>query len=281
MRIKNHRLFDDAGGPVSFVESPNRGGVLVPRFLVMHFTAGASAASSIDHLTRRGAGASAHLVIGRGGATTQLVPFNRVAWHAGTSRWQGVSGLNRHSIGIELDNAGELTDTPAGWTSWFGRVYPDEDVVIAAHKHDGVESGWQRYPEAQIMAALAASEAIFAQYGLEDVLGHDDIAPERKRDPGPAFPLERFAGRLRGRADDDFPLYETISWLNIREEPGTGHALLPEAPLAVGTRLLLVARDGSWCRVDVLGENDNPVASGWVHGDYIRRIVAAGGTGTG
>ncbi len=272
MRVRNHRLLDDSDSPVAYLESPNRGGALSPRFLVMHFTAGASAASSIAHLTKKGAGASAHLVIGRDGAITQLVPFNRVAWHAGTSRWQGISGLNRHSIGIELDNAGELSDTPAGWTSWFGRIYPDDDVVVAAHRHDGVETGWHRYPEAQIMAALAASEAIFGHYGLEDVLGHDDIAPERKRDPGPAFPLDRFAGRLRGREDDAFPLYETISSLNVREGPGTGFTKIPESPLPPGTRLTVESRDAAWCFVDVLGVDGVPAATGWVHGNYIRRL---------
>ena len=207
------------------------------------------------------------------------MPFNRVAWHAGRSRWQGIAGLNQHSIGIELDNAGELTDTPAGWTSWFGRIYAEDDVVIAAHKHDGVETGWQRYPEAQIMAALAVSEALFAHYGLEDVLGHDDIAPDRKRDPGPAFPLERFAGRLRGRAEDDFPIYETIARLNVREGPGTGFAVLPESPLAPGTRLTVETRDASWCFVDILDAAGTPVATGWVHGNYIRRLPAVGWTG--
>lgn len=272
MRIKNHRLADDSGKPATCIESPNRGGALTPRFLIMHFTAGSSAESSIAHLSKRGAGASAHLVIGRDGAITQLVPFNRVAWHAGVSRWQGISGLNAHSIGIELDNAGELKHTPAGWTSWFGRVYPEEDVVIAAHKHDDIETGWHRYPEAQLAVALEAGEAIFRHYGLEDVLGHDDIAPERKRDPGPAFPLEHFAGRLAGRADDAFPLYETVARLNVREGPGTTYAALPESPLNKGTRVLLELRDASWCFVDVLGEHDEAVATGWVHGNYIRRL---------
>lgn len=272
MRIKNHRLIDAAENPVTYVESPNRGGTQTSRFLVMHFTAGASADSSIRHLTNPNAKASAHLVVGRDGAITQLVPFNRVAWHAGISRWQGITGLNTCSIGIELDNAGELKSTAAGWTSWFGRIYPEDEVVIAAHKHDGIETGWHRYPEAQITAAVEAGEAIVRHYGLEDVLGHDDIAPERKRDPGPAFPLERFAGRLIGRADDSSLLYKTITKVNVREGPGTSFALLPEAPLAKGTKLLLELRDASWCFVDVLNTKGEPVATGWLHGNYIRRV---------
>lgn len=272
MRVRNNRLIDGQEKQVPFIASPNRGGPLSARFLVMHFTAGASAESSIEHLVTRGSSASAHLVIGRDGSVTQLVPFNRVAWHAGASRWQGVTGLNRHSIGVELDNAGELTKTAAGWVSWFGRVYPSEEVVVAAHKHDGIETGWHRYTEEQLSAALQACEAICRHYGLEDVLGHDDIAPERKRDPGPAFPLERFAGRILGRAEDSFPIYETITRLNIREGPSTDFELLKEAPLDRGTKLSLQVRDANWCFVDVLGGDDVPVATGWVHGDYIRRI---------
>lgn len=272
MRIKNHRLFDNSDQQVTYAESPNRSGVMSPRFLVLHFTAGSSAQSSIAHLCNKSAKASAHLVIGRDGTITQLVPFNRVAWHAGRSRWQGITGLNSHSIGIELDNAGELKDSNAGWTSWFGRVYAADEVVVASHKHDDMETGWHRYPEAQISGALEAGEAIVQHYDLEDVLGHEDIAPERKRDPGPAFPIDRLSGRLVGRADDSFPLYETITKVNVREGPGTLYELLPEAPLANGTQLLLQLRDASWCFVDVLGDNGVPVATGWVHGDYIRRL---------
>ena len=131
MQVKRGFLHDDAGAQVPFVRSPNQGGALTPRYLIMHYTAGASAESSIRHLTKSGAGASAHLVIGRDGAVTQLVAFNKVAWHAGASRWQGLTGLNKRSIGIELDNAGPLEDGSGVWRSWFKRVYPDEEVVVA------------------------------------------------------------------------------------------------------------------------------------------------------
>ncbi|MEE8535980.1 MAG: N-acetylmuramoyl-L-alanine amidase, partial [Kiloniellales bacterium] len=209
MHIKNHKLHSDTGEPVATVRSPNQGGTLTARYLVMHYTAGSSAESSIRHLTKKEARASAHLVIGRDGGITQLVPFNRVAWHAGRSRWQELIGLNQHSMGIELDNAGPLEGGAGQWRAWFGRIYPDEDVVVAAHKFDRIERGWHRYSEAQIAAALEAAEAIVARYGLIDVLGHDDIAPERKQDPGPAFPMENFRSHLIGRADDDFELFQT------------------------------------------------------------------------
>ena len=79
----------------------------------MHYTAGASAESSIDWLTNPDARASAHVLIARDGGITQLVPFDRRAWHAGRSRWKDRTGLNGWSFGIELDNA-VIGSTPQG-----------------------------------------------------------------------------------------------------------------------------------------------------------------------
>lgn len=273
MQIRRHRLEFDSGEAVRFVESPNRGGELQPRFLVVHYTAGSSFDSSLAHLTRPGAGTSAHLLIGRDGSIAQLVPFNRVAWHAGTSSWQGLRGLNQHSIGIELDNAGPLEAQGERWTSWFGRGYPDEEVVVARHKNGGPQRGWHAYSEAQLAAAVEAAGAICRHYKLVDVLGHDDIAPDRKTDPGPAFALASFRSAVLGRRADEPQTFAATARLNIRESPGTGGAKLPEAPLAVGTRLCLLSQQGQWGFVEVLDAAGAPVATGWVHCDYIAAVV--------
>ena len=270
MRIKDHRLHTDGGEPIAFTRSPNQGGALAPRYLVMHYTAGASAESSIRHMIKKQAKASAHLVVGRDGMLTQLVPFNRVAWHAGRSRWNGLVGFNQYSIGIELDNAGPLEKGPAGWRSWFGRVYADEDVVVATHKFDDIERGWHNYPEVQIAAALDAAEAIVDRYGITEIVGHDDIAPERKQDPGPAFPMASFTGTLLGRADDEYETFEATSALNVRDGPGVNFSKLDGSPIAKGTRLRLEVRDGSWCFVEVLNADGEPELTGWVHGNYVR-----------
>ncbi len=103
LSIKDDRL---VGSEVSFVETPNKGGDLSPRYLVFHYTAGRSATSSINWLTNPESKASAHLVLARDGTITQLAPFNIKTWHAGLSHWDGLSGLNSSSIGIEMDNAG-------------------------------------------------------------------------------------------------------------------------------------------------------------------------------
>ena len=109
MRIEDHRLILDDGSPADFVATDKMSGQLDHRYLVMHYTAGGSADGAIRTLTDPAVKASAHLVIAADGEITQLVPFDRVAWHAGVSSWQGLTRLNGHSIGIELDNAGMLT----------------------------------------------------------------------------------------------------------------------------------------------------------------------------
>jgi len=275
MRVKNHRLCAEDGEPVNLVRSPNQRAGLSARYLVIHYTAGASAESSVRHLTNRTSKASAHLVIARDGNITQLVPFNRIAFHAGTSRWQGHIGMNRHSIGIELDNAGKLRGGEGQWHSWFGRAYPDDEVVVAAHKFEDLESGWHDYPETQLIATMEAAEAIFAHYGLIDVLGHDDIAPERKKDPGPAFPMDSFRARLVGRASDDFEQFKTTATLNVRTGPGVQFDKLDDSPLAKGTQLLSEVRDGSWHFVEVLDQSGEATLTGWVHGNYIAPVPAA------
>jgi N-acetylmuramoyl-L-alanine amidase len=193
MKIQNHLLFGDDGKQVAFVGTPNVGkGKLSPRFLVMHFTAGGSAKESIGWLKNPEAKASAHIVIDKDGTITQMVPFDKVAWHAGKSAWAGINGLNSFSIGIELDNPGRLTKKGGQWVSDPGRKYPASEVLVATHKNESEPSGWYKYPKAQLDAALAVAKAIAATYKVEDVIGHDDISPGRKVDPGPAFPMADF-----------------------------------------------------------------------------------------
>ena len=198
--VRSDRLYAD-GKAVDFRQTPNVGGTLKPRFLVMHYTAGRSFDTSVSWLCNPLAKASAHLVIGRDGEVAQLAPFDRIAWHAGESDWHGLSSLNRYAIGIELDNGGVLQRTGAGtWQTWFEMTIPAAEVIVAAHARGGGERGWHAYPKVQIDTALAVAEALQEAYDLEDVLGHDDISWARKTDPGPAFPMISFRSRVLGRA---------------------------------------------------------------------------------
>ena len=200
MKVSGAFLTDDNGAAVPFIRSPNQSGGIDVRYLIIHYTAGLTAAAAIDWFKNPAATASAHLVMDRAGAITQMVGFNKRAWHAGKSEWKDLIGLNRFSIGIELVNAGKLKRSESGdWLSWNSVKLPPDQVIVAQHKNEDTPAGWQIYPEPQIAAALAVAVALNAAFKFEDILGHDDIAPGRKTDPGPGFPMTSITGRVFGR----------------------------------------------------------------------------------
>jgi N-acetyl-anhydromuramyl-L-alanine amidase AmpD len=285
MKIVKHRLVKDDGTPYPFVRTPNMGGVLQPRWLVMHSTAAANARDAIGWLANSQSRASAHVVIDKSGAITQLVPFDRQAWHAGNSTWQGVTGLNRYSIGIELDNRGVLSGGPGKWhAASSSQVVPDADVHVEAHKTlPKAPRGWDRYPPEQIAAAQELAALLVSTYALEDVLGHEDISPGRKLDPGPAFPMDEFRRRLGFThtepamtpvAGDDIPrdleaptLLFTVDAdaLNVQVAPGRDQPTVAGSPLPRGTVVEPLQAFGAWWRV-VAREHVNgvPEVTGWV-----------------
>jgi len=137
------------------------------QFLILHYTA-QDFPTSLKALTQQGV--SAHYLVRDEPPTIyQLVDENRRAWQAGVSSWKGQTQLNAASIGIEIVNLG-YRDMPEG------RVYFD-------------------FPAPQIDAVIALVKKIVAEHRIppERVLGHSDIAPQRKPDPGPRFPWKRFA----------------------------------------------------------------------------------------
>ncbi len=265
LRIENHRL---VGEGVSWRATPNVGGALMPRYLVMHYTAGSSLKSSVESLctVKAKGNASAHIVLGRDGSIVQLAPFNLVTWHAGVSAWNGENGLNSRSIGIEMDNAGVLTRVGERYMTWFHKEIPAAEVVHAAHRHGGPVQPWHAYTEKQIARALELAELLVQHYGLEDVLGHEDIARGRKTDPGPAFPLESVRGQALGREDEVAPHYVvTAPLLNIRKGPDASFDAVAPA-LKKGTRVTLLETGDRWNRVEVDGPTD---IEGWVNNRFI------------
>ena len=137
------------------------------QFIVLHYTS-SDLPRSLYLLS--GKDVSSHYLIAEQPATIyRLVDENRRAWHAGDSQWNGRTWLNSSSIGIEMVNKG-YTDTPEG------RV-------------------WQPWSEPQIDALVLLLKDIMQRHGLTatSVIGHSDIAPQRKVDPGPAFPWQRLA----------------------------------------------------------------------------------------
>lgn len=253
---------------VDFRQSPNvsEGKTISPQLIVVHFTAGSSAQSSIEHLLKQGSGASAHLVIGLDGKVSQLASFNQRAWHAGRSTWRGRRDVNSFSIGIELDNPGRLEPVGDRYKAWFGTTYAADKVVRAQHKHEHKMSCWHIYPEAQLAACMEVCEALAGHYPIADIVGHEDIAPGRKTDPGPAFPLDNFRSRLFGRDIDSEPVEVEgrgsveANLLNFRDGPD---GLVDGPPLTEGTRVDILERQGDWLHVDV-------VRRGWVSAQFVR-----------
>lgn len=289
MKIINHRLCKDDGTPYPYKESPNKGARLQAKYLVMHFTAGGSCRSSLDWLCNPDADASAHLLICRDGSITQLVPFDTIAWHAGRSLWQGLDGMNKYSIGIEMDNVGAVTRDTDGWHAWFHKPpypnpkfppFPEDQVLVnTPHKFYPDMKNWQRYSKEQLDVALEIAVLLVNTYKLKDILGHEDITRKtsRKTDPGPAFPMELF--RAKAYPSTDTPevvvpestaavsaIYTVVvDSLNIRSGPNKEYDTIGK-PLTRGTRVQVLETSDEnprWKKVDVLSDD----RLGWVNSD--------------
>ena len=181
------------------------------RFVMAHWTGGSSFDSAMNWLSSEKAKASAHFVLGRDGKVGQLVSVESISWHAGTSSYSCVhpvmnealefTKLNRHSIGLEFVNLGRLKKTEAGtFLSSTGRVVPATEVVLADDNRY-----YQAYTNEQLASGLELMLALKERFPkMFDVIGHSDVAPERKIDPGPEFPFGYFRSKVFGvRGDDD------------------------------------------------------------------------------
>jgi N-acetylmuramoyl-L-alanine amidase len=141
--------------------SPNHGGIIVPRFIIMHYTAAKTAESAISWMVSPASKVAAHLHIDRLGNVVQLLKLNVRGQHAGQSQWkdkQGklIIGLNSHSVGIELQNIGT-----------------------------------EQYTPIQLQQNVDVCKALAGYFQIEEILGHSDIAPGRKTDPGKQFPIQQ------------------------------------------------------------------------------------------
>ncbi|MDO7842841.1 N-acetylmuramoyl-L-alanine amidase [Sphingomonas immobilis] len=132
--------------------------------IVLHYTGMVDAAGALERLCDPAAKVSAHYLIDEAGAVTRMVEETKRAWHAGASRWRGIEDVNSASIGIELVNPG--------------------------HEH-----GYQPFSEEQIDALVPLVAEIKERYAITrgNVVGHSDVAPTRKQDPGELFPWARLA----------------------------------------------------------------------------------------
>jgi len=142
--------------------SPNHGeraGGRRPDMIVLHYTGMPDAGAALERLCSPASEVSAHYFVFEDGRVIQLVQEGRRAWHAGVASWAGETDINSCSIGIEIANPG----------------------------HD---YGYPDFPKRQIAAVTALCRGILTRHAiaLARVLGHSDVAPARKRDPGEKFP---------------------------------------------------------------------------------------------
>ncbi|MEO0937992.1 MAG: N-acetylmuramoyl-L-alanine amidase [Pseudomonadota bacterium] len=152
---------------------PRKGG-LKPSLIVLHYTAMQSAEAALHRLCDPAAEVSAHYLIGADGTCWQLVDEAQRAWHAGTGSWMGMDDINSRSIGIELDNDGTAP-----------------------------------FAEPLMQALEALLPQIMERWAIrsDGVIGHSDMAPGRKWDPGPLFDWPRLEAQslAGGRGYDDGP----------------------------------------------------------------------------
>lgn len=148
--------------------SPNHDERSLPiSLIVLHYTGMQTAEAAIARLCDPEAKVSCHYLVAEDGTVLRMVPEDRRAWHAGASHWRGISDVNSASIGIEIVNPGH-------------------------------EFGYHPFADAQIASLIPLVSEIKDRYGITrgNVVGHSDVAPARKRDPGELFPWHSLA-RLR------------------------------------------------------------------------------------
>jgi len=147
------------------------------KFIIIHYTGMKSEKAAIDRLTNIQSEVSSHYFISKNGNITLLVPELYIAWHAGKSKWKGQSLLNKNSIGIEITNPG--------------------------HRF-----GYKNFTNKQINSTVTLIKYLVNKYKIskKNILGHSDIAPDRKKDPGEKFPWEYLAKK------------KLSIWHNIRQQ---------------------------------------------------------------
>ena len=136
----------------------------LPDMIILHYTGMESGEAAIERLCDPEARVSAHYVVEEDGRIFRLAPEERRCWHAGISHWRGEEELNHVSIGIEFVNPGH-------------------------------EFGYRAFPEAQVQAVIALVGDIRTRWTISNdrIIGHSDVAPDRKEDPGELFPWKHLS----------------------------------------------------------------------------------------
>lgn len=292
--IRNHRIVG-----ANYVRSPNQSGYIKPAGAIMHWTAGATAASAIGTFKNRSSRASAHFVIHPDGDVTQMVDLNRKAWHAGPSILNGRRNCNSWTHGFEITNPGFYTIKNGEYWDWSGRRrIRDKELAMWQPIHnkkmgrlgDGTY-GFPEFKEAQIETCLGLLAAIKSEYYYDTIAGHDEIDTRGwKADPGPLFPWDRFdalmgskverpdiakeppreappkgTDKTRGDGTPSGKMVVRVPSLNVRQGPGTKWRKLTSIPK--GTVVNVLRDTGDWSRISFNGGK-----IGWVADKYLETV---------
>ncbi len=163
-----------------------------PEGAVVHFTAGSSAESSLGWGRESG---YCFFVIKKDGAILQSFPLDEWGSHAGSSTWGGRTGVSRYFVGIEIDCAGELHKKEDGELySWFNKKIPAEKARIIEKKKDNAQVGtYEAYTKEQEESLVSLLLWLHNNgpevFKIDNVVGHDEVAPGRKTDPGGALSM--------------------------------------------------------------------------------------------
>jgi N-acetylmuramoyl-L-alanine amidase len=195
MRIVNHELVCEDGDPIKLTRvKPGVKSEIVPEVIVAHYAVTHSLEATVAAQQARGYWA--HLSIdgwNDGGRSemrvVQQLPFNRRGSHAGESLWQGRAGVNNFSVGIEIANPGPLVMTPEGLKTTYGKLWdPNDAIETGPIKGYPVKwTHWAKYSAEETALFTAICLALKERYPIKALVGHSDISPGRKFDPGPAF----------------------------------------------------------------------------------------------
>jgi N-acetylmuramoyl-L-alanine amidase len=170
----------DCALDVDVIASPNHGerrGGARPSLLILHYTGMEDADEALERLCSPRSEVSAHYLVFEDARIVQCVQESRRAWHAGLSAWNDITDVNSHSIGIEIANPGH-------------------------------EFGYTDYPSVQVDAVVALCRDIVDRHGMraDRLLGHSDVAPARKLDPGEKFPWRSLHAAGLGHWTEPAPL---------------------------------------------------------------------------
>jgi N-acetylmuramoyl-L-alanine amidase len=301
MRIENHWLVKE-NDIEKFIKKPsgNAGDPIIAKYVIIHYTAGDTLSPALNWFlnTKREKNddsanpkaLAAHIIIDTDGTILQLIPFNRKANHSGSSVWDGVDGFNSKSIGIEIVNPGFVEKMPNGI---FRRLesnkegvkkyknYTNEEaerIKEAKHKLKHLEklNYWMAFTEEQIDAVINLSKLLFDKYQLINALGHDDVSPLRKQDPGPLFPWSRYKTEVLGKNNDIGKIFivnsESDGFAYFRNTPSTTSK--DKEKLSNGFEVGLIETYGLWSKVYKVNEKEDVLVK--VDGGEVKCVKTIG-----